>query len=671
MKRIKKILVTVACVVASVCASAQAPAAGSGAGATAGSDSTIVQKSSAWRVSGPLGTRIEAPVDTLHTNYAQEFVPSGVTDAYACTGNYASPGYDLLFFDREPMSPFFFRDALSAWLPSERTMRFYNTRIPMTLLSYATGGGKETTQDRLRGDFSGNINEKAQIGAKLDYLYSKGSYNYQAAKNFIWGFSGSYIGDRYEFQGYYNHYNSVNKENGGIEDDRYITDPAEVQGGSTSVDTKSIPTNLTAAHNRVKGGELWMSHKYKLGFWREEYSEEYEDSIVARNFVPVTAFTWTLKYNQNSHEFINTSVSEDHEFWDKTYLSDNGTYDNTGYWQLRNTVAISLMEGFNKYAKAGLSAFVTHEIRSYRQTPDSIPLDHGNERLDPYPFDAKLAPDKKETFLWVGAQLVKQQGKVLNYNATAEIGLVGKAVGEVKAYGDVTTRIRLLGDTVSVNAFGAFSNTAPEYFMENYVSNHFIWHNEFSKSRRYRLGGSVNIPHTGTYLMAGVENVQNHIYFNDQCLPAQHDGSVQVFTARLHQNFSYRALHWENRITYQTTSNDAVIPLPSLAIYSNLYLNFHIATLSVQMGVDCDYYTKYKAVSYQPATMAFYNQREVECGNYPFVNLYFNFKLSKTRFFVMMSHINQGLTGNNYFSMPHYPLNPRRFQLGLSVDFTN
>lgn len=636
-----------------------------------GSDSTIVQQSSAWRVLDPLGTRVEAVVDTLHTNYAQEFVPSEVSDAWACTGNYASEGYNMLYFEREPYSPFFFRDALSAWIPSEKTMRFYNTRIPMTLLSYATGGGKETTQDRLKGDFSGNINAKAQIGAKLDYLYSKGSYNYQAAKNFVWGFSGSYIGDRYEFQGYYNHYNSVNKENGGITDDRYITDPAEVQGGSTSVDTKSIPTNLTAAHNRVKGGELWMNHKYKIGFWKEKFHEEYEDSVVSREYVPVTAFTWTLKYNQNSHEFINTSASDDAEFWENTYLTAGETYDNTRYWQLRNTVAISLMEGFNKYAKAGLSAFLTHEVRSYTQTPDTLAIDHDNERLDPYPLDAKLSPKAKENYVWAGAQLIKQQGHLLNYQATAELGLVGRAAGEVKAHGDVDVRIRLLGDTVTVSGFGAFSNTAPEYLFENYVSNHFIWKNDFSKTRRYRVGGSINIPHTGTNFMAGIENVQNHIYFNEHCLPAQFGGNVQVFTARLMQNFRYRALHWENRITYQTTSDAAVIPLPSLAVYSNLYVAFKVATLHVQMGVDCDYYTKYKAVAYQPATMAFYNQREVDCGNYPLVNLYFNFKLSKTRFFVMMSHINQGMTGDNYFSMPHYPLNPRRFQMGLSVDFAN
>jgi hypothetical protein len=91
----------------------------------------------------------------------------------------------------------------------------------------------------------------------------------------------------------------------------------------------------------------------------------------------------------------------------------------------------------------------------------------------------------------------------------------------------------------------------------------------------------------------------------------------------------------------------------------------------MQFGVDCDYYTKYYAPLYQPATMSFANQQEIKVGNYPFINVYANMKLKKARFFVMFSHVNQGLTGENYFSLPHYPLNPRRFQMGVSIDFAN
>ena len=104
-----------------------------------------------------------------------------------------------------------------------------------------------------------------------------------------------------------------------------------------------------------------------------------------------------------------------------------------------------------------------------------------------------------------------------------------------------------------------------------------------------------------------------------------------------------------------------------------MYILFRIATLKVQFGVDRDYMTRYNAFAYQPATMAFYNQSEgIMVGNYPLCNAYINMKLGKVRFFVMCSHVNQGLFGGeNYFSTAHNPLNPRRFQLGLTIDFAN
>ena len=58
--------------------------------------------------------------------------------------------------------------------------------------------------------------------------------------------------------------------------------------------------------------------------------------------------------------------------------------------------------------------------------------------------------------------------------------------------------------------------------------------------------------------------------------------------------------------------------MPKFAVYSNLYLLFRIArVLHVQFGVDCDYYTKYNAPLYQPATTAFCNQNDVRLVDTP------------------------------------------------------
>lgn len=209
--------------------------------------------------------------------------------------------------------------------------------------------------------------------------------------------------------------------------------------------------------------------------------------------------------------------------------------------------------------------------------------------------------------------------------------------------------------------------------MNNYVSNHFIWRNSFGKTRRVRFGGDLFLGRTSTLLTARVENLQNLIYFGEDGMPRQAGSNIQVVSLGLTQNFRVGILNWDNRITYQTSSDDAVLPLPKLAVYSNLYLLFKVArVLDVQFGVDCDYYTRYYAPNYQPATMSFCNQRSVMVGNYPFMTFYVNMKLSKARFYVMMTHVNQGVIGgDHYFSLPHYPLNPRRFQMGVSVDFAN
>lgn len=627
------------------------------------------QKVWAWTAENPIGLHNTAEVDTLFENYANRFVPTLISDVWAATGNYGAEGTNRIWMEREPSGGFFLSDALTHWLPSQKTMKFYNSRLPITLLSYNFGGGRETAQERLKGNFSGNINKEAQVGALLDYIYSKGSYANQAMKNLVWGFNGSYMGPRYEFQGFYNHWNSLNKENGGITDPRYITDPAEMQAGVSSINPKAIPTNLTAAHTRVVGGQLWLNNRYKVGYWHEETKEG--DTAVTRTYIPVISFIWTLDYSFNKHLFLNAAPGEATNFFKNTYFDDGGTRDVTSYGVLSNTLGISMLEGFHKYAKFGLAAYVTHKYWHYRQTPDS--LDHTLPTvLSPLPeLYGDMRNVKNQNMLYAGAQITKQKGSHLRYAATGQIGVAGVAAGDVMATGNINLNIPLKTDSLQFSAFTSFNNQHPEWLLNQYRSNHFIWLNDFGKTRDLKFGGELTLPLTKTRLRVELENIQNHIYLGNDCLPVQHSGSIQVLSARLMQSLKFKALHWDNRLTYQTSSKQEVISLPTLAWYSNLYLLFRIATLHVQLGVDCDYYTRYYAPGYQPALASFHTQNVEKVGNYPFMNLYANFKLQRARFYVMCSHVNQGIFGHDYFALPLYPMNPRRFQLGISVDLTN
>lgn len=613
-----------------------------------------ITRISSWNVSEFLGDRSMREVDTLMENYCQEVAIPSLQYGYASaiTGNYGAEGVSMLYFDRPQPGPFFFNDAMSAYIPTVESTPFYNSRVPMTLLSYNTGYGNSTQgQDHLKAVFNGNINRKAQIGANAEYILSKGSYENQADKHFNFGINGSYSGEHYQVIALFNQYYSLNKENGGIQNDLYITDPAEIQGGNSKITAKNIPVNLRGAHSQVNGREFWMNNRYRFGFHRENP----EDST--RVFVPVSQIFWTFDFNEHRHQF-RTKNSQDMAFWENTFLDDNGTHDDARAMTIRNTVGISLLEGFNKWAKFGLSAYAQHEFNRYRQLCDYSELD--------------IKRISKEHSLYLGGRLSKEQGSLLRYNADARIAVAGHNLGEVEVSGEAQFRVRIRRDTASVRAFAEFDNLHPSFFVDEYVSNHFIWKNNFSMTRRLRFGGEIDIPQTWTNLSAGMENIQNMIYFNNLALPTQHGGNIQVFSASLTQGLHFGIFNWDNTMTYQAVSNKDVLRLPTFSVFSNMYLLFRVATLRVQFGVDCNYMTKYKAQAYQPATMTFHNQDEIYVGNYPMMDAYLNMKLSKVRFYLLLSHFNQGLFGgSNYFSAAHYPLNPRRFMFGLSIDFAN
>ncbi len=629
-----------------------------------------VEPSYAWSISEPLGLHYESTIDTLFLNYHKASIPSHQSNAWATTGNFGASGQNQIFFERKPMSEFFFRDAIDSWLPSVETQRYYNTRIPMTLISHTTGGNKYSNQDRTQLLFSGNVDKRIQLGGGFDYIYSKGSYNYQADKNFRWSLFGSYIGDRYEMQTFFNAFNYLGKENGGITNDLYITDPAQVQGGEAKVDNKSIPTNLTAAHNKITGAEFYMNHSYNVGHYKYQ-RDSVTDTIIGRTYIPVTRFIWTFDFKSGKHLFLNQNSAQDMSFFDNTYLSLNGTDETTRYWRIRNTVGVSLLEGFNKYAKFGFALYGTHEVRRYKQVIDTISGTELPEGLLPLPVT--VDPTKTQQLLWVGGQLTKQKGLILTYSATAQFGVLGDVAGDIDVTGHITTRFKLFGDTVSLKAYGYFKNLDAPYLLKHFVSNHFAWDNKFSKEQRLRLGGELSLPWIYTKVNVGYETLNNFIYFNSSALPAQSNSAVHVFNAALRNHLGFGIFNWDNDVVYQTSSSEDVLPLPKFSIFSNMYLKFKVAkVLDVQIGVDCNYYTKYFAPAYNPATMAFFNQKELECGNFAFADVYANFKLKKARFYVMYSHANKGLIGgDNYFSMPHYPLNPGRFQFGVSVDFVN
>lgn len=425
----------------------------------------------------------------------------------------------------------------------------------------------------------------------------------------------------------------------------------KVSGDRIAVTDKQMSDSLLATQKKEQADTAWMKTEY----------------------VPVTSFIHTLKFD--NYKRIYQAYQSPTDFYANDYKvgpwGGDSIYDKTKYVHLSNTFAISLLEGFNKWAKAGLKAFATSELRHF-----SLPALDGTET------------SYTEHNVSIGGQLSKTAGKTLHYDVTAETWLVGEDAGQLKIDATADVNFPLWGDTVTLMARGFFKRTNPTFYYRHYHARHFWWDNDnLDKILHSRIEGQFHYSKTKTTLRVAVDEIQNYTYMamgyniaddkrtGNTIDVRQKGGSLSLITLALGQNFKLGPLNWENMITYQKSTDNDVLPVPDLNIYTNLYLRFKIArVLKCDFGADGRFFTKYYAPDYSPALGQYAVQtgdNRTKVGEYPVVNVYANFHLKQTRFFVMMSHVNAGSGSRDYFFTPHYPLNQRIFRFGVSWNFYN
>lgn len=436
----------------------------------------------------------------------------------------------------------------------------------------------------------------------------------------------------------------------------------------------SAPTDSTST--KAPSERIAVNGKAAADSLRALEAKAAQDTMWMKNeYVPVTSFIHTMKFD--TYRRIYQAYETPKDFYADTFnpagnYPGDSIYDKTTHYRVQNTFAISLLEGFNKWAKAGLKAFVTSDLRHFT-----------------LPTETEIAKAYNEHNLSIGGQLIKSQGKTLHYDATLETWLTGKDAGQMKIDADADVNFALFGDTVRLQASGFFHRLNPTFYYRHYHSKHFWWDNDdMSKIIHTRIEGKFDYEKTKTTVRVAFDNIKNHTFFamgynvtddygrtGNTLSVVQKSGAISLLTLELQQKLKLGPLHWDNVITYQKSSDDVALPVPDLNIYTNLFLRFKIArVLKCDFGADARFFTKYYAPDYSPALGQYAVQtgdNRTEVGNYPIVNVYANFHLQRTRFFVMMSHINAGQGKPDYFLAPHYPLNQRIFRFGVSWNFYN
>ena len=447
---------------------------------------------------------------------------------------------------------------------------------------------------------------------------------------------------------------------------------AAIAGKEPAREKPTLPdtTRITVDSQEVMDS-LLMVEKQK--------EEEEMDSTMKKEFVPVTSIIHTAELNKYERIFMTYGSPTD--YYANTYFKKDKTgtkdsiYDETRHLQIKNTVALALLEGFNKWVKSGLKIFATHEMRNFKM----------DELQDTLPVMQKVT----EQNFSIGGQLIKSQGKTFHYNAQAELWTVGEDAGQLKASFNTDLNFPVFGDTVTLAAHAHFHRLNPTYYQRHYHSKHLWWDNDnLDKETHTRIEGLFSYQKTKTSLRVAIEEIMNYTYIGMSYVysdtgrkyltanPEQHGGNINVLTAQLKQHFKLGPINWENVITYQNSSNQSVLPVPMLNVFTNLYLGFKIAkVLTVELGADATYFTEYDAPDFCPQLNQYAIQQNddsrIKLGNFPFIDVYANMHLKRARFFVMMTNAASSSFNRKTFLTPHYPTDSSVLRMGVSWNFFN
>ena len=650
-----------------------------------------------WKIDRKFGNRVEIDADTMQFMFQNWHLTEGVDGQYNYLGNMGTPRETRLYFNRPTSTTYDFLQPYDYFYTTPDRFIFTDTKSPYTNLSYHSSGSKVDGDDRFRAYFTTNAGKHFGVGFLYDILYGRGRYYMQSTSQTNISLFSFYSSDRYNYHLLASRYRMKQRENGGITDDRYITRPEETDA-SSNMSTTDIPVKLDNTWSRNEVHDLYFTHNYNWGYYRErlatdstatlqadtasvhsdiiaakpDTAKEEKDSI-ATEFVSVARISHTADISFLRHEYINYKLPKN--YYADTYLPHDSV-DNTNDLSIDNRVALSMCEGFKKWAFANITAFAEHKFDRY-MLPDTVA---GN----PTEFNKAYY----ESTLFVGGAISSTRGRHLKYYAEGSTALIGNDLGAFSLDGGVDLNFKLWKKDVNISAKAFMKNNRPSFYYRHYHSEHFWWDNELAREFKTRLEGSIEIPYSKTKLDVKLENVKNYTYIANHSILApnrkeylnrfnveQESGNIQIIAASLKQDFRYGILNLNTEMTTQFSSNQTILPLPTFNAYANIYIKFiYSKVLHTEIGADAWYFTSYYAPEYMPALGQFVQQNQedkIKIGNYPVASVYANFLLKQARFYVKYYHVNKGLGSSNYFLVPHHPLNPSILWFGLSWNFYN
>ncbi|MBQ9451505.1 MAG: putative porin [Bacteroidales bacterium] len=614
-------------------------------------DSLYYKRVVAWTRDPDFG-KISAYVPDTTFNYHFHDYPFHRNDVNATwLGVAGSPVQYYNWFLRRSDEGVEFYDAQESWSFSHRTLPHYNTKVPYTELGYfgTLFSNRDKESDNLHIFTTQNITPALNFALSFDRFGGGGILESEETINKTSTVRLNYLGKRYTAHAGYIRNLVSRKENGGINDIKWIRD--------TTVEARDIKVNLSGARSKIVKNTFFLDQQLRIPFTfinklkaRRDTSYHFNADSLDRDIT--TAFIGhSSEFSTYMRQYTDAITGSPGTDYYDLFRYGPVSEDSLRVAKLDNKVYIRLQPWSSEGIVSKLDLGVGDYLKTYYDSTTVRPTKHSENSV----------------YIYAGAE--GQLRSNAFWNAKAHYVLLGHDFADFDVEANAEFRFypfrRARKSPVSLSAHFDTELRRPTFYQQHINLNHFAWDNDFGKVSTTRLQGRVDIPYWKLSAEIGYALLGNTIYYDASGIIRQHAGAMSVLSANLRKEFVFGPLHLDNRALIQVSSNQKVVPVPAVALNLRYYFQFVVQrdeqkknVMVMQIGADAYCNTRWYSPAWNPNVGVFYNQDQRTYRNGPFFDIFVNVQWKRACVFIKYQNAGGGwpMRSLDYFSADRYTI---------------
>lgn len=644
------------------------------------SDSLYFKRILSWNSDNKYNNLTPARIDTTMNDWYTEypFFKEDVNATYL--GVIGSPTQNQNFFTRKDVGIFPAYTPYMTYSFYPENMPFYNVKSTYTELAYwgTLFAYKDKEEANIRILHTQNITPALNLAFRYEKYGGKGLLENEETSNKTLSITGNYLGKKYVLNAGFIHNNIKRFENGGVQDTWWVRD--------TTVEAKTIAVNLTEARSKLSRNTAFVHHHYNfpIRFNKKKDKDTSAFTVAEPLEAPTTIDSTAIAARDTIPLDEGTIITIGHigevsRFY-RVYTDEIALADSTGRKFYNHSFYIDPTSSTDSIRMLSIENKVFFKLQPWAKDAilSRVEGGIGYQFLNIFSFQKEMFlsgnTNKNQNNMYLYGGAGGKFRKYLDWSADIRYDFAGYFQNDLDIGAKVTVSFYpFKNKKEGVDVTGRFSSTLkrPDYFSNHYYSNHYVWDNDFAKVSTTKIEGEMDIKKWKFKLFFGYSLLNNNIYYDNLGIVRQNDEIINVISAYLKKDFKLWYFHLDNQILFQYSSKQDILPLPMLSAHLRYYFEYPLVknAMTVQLGVDATYNTKYYVPSYNPALGQFQLQNREELGNCPYLDVFLNVQWKRASIFVKVLNVAQGWPTGDYFSAYGYIKPKRALKFGIHWPF--